>query len=114
MNYFSTHQWNIWIIGSTIGNGSTSVLNASQNIGSTSSASSKKEESEEFLSKQSEEEVVAVEEDEEEYLEEDVIDLRSFGPIGPLVVVDLIQLPHQAKEIKGWVVQQGLLLLLLL
>lgn len=51
------------------------------------------------------------EDDDDDYLEEDVIDLRSFSPIGSLFIVDLIHLPHQAKEIKGWTVQQGLFLL---
>jgi len=41
-------------------------------------------------------------------LEEDVIDLRSFAPIGPLVMVELLTLPHQAKEVHGWVMQQGM------
>ena len=58
--------------------------------------------------KPSNEENTGIVEDEEgDFLEEDVIDLRSISPIGPLVVIDLIQLPYQAKEIKGWTVQQG-------
>jgi len=73
-----------------------------ENTGLTPSSASKKEESLQNATKSEENE----EEDDEDYLEEDVIDLRSFSPIGPLVVVDLIHLPHQAKEIKGWTVQQ--------
>ena len=90
------------------GTPSTSMLNSANgsrmpanenSTGITPSSASKKEES---LQNENEED------DEEDYLEEDVIDLRSFSPIGPLIVVDLIHLPHQAKEIKGWTVQQGI------
>jgi len=44
--------------------------------------------------------------DDEDYVEEDVIDLRSFSPIGPLIMVELLELPHQAKEMNGWTIQQ--------
>ena len=45
--------------------------------------------------------------DDEDYVEEDVIDLRSYSSIGPLIMVELLQLPHQAKEMNGWTIQQG-------
>ncbi|XP_057317605.1 dynein axonemal intermediate chain 7-like isoform X2 [Hydractinia symbiolongicarpus] len=44
--------------------------------------------------------------DEEDYIEEDVIDLRSFSPIGSLIMIELIQLPPQAKEVNDWVIQK--------
>lgn len=46
--------------------------------------------------------------DEDDLLDEDVIDLRSFAPMGPIVYIELLQLPPQAKEMNGWTMQQGI------
>ena len=44
----------------------------------------------------------------EDVMDEDVVDLRLFSPIGRLIHVHLLQLPPQAKEVGGWMMQQGL------
>ena len=52
-------------------------------------------------------------ENEKESLLETIIDLRQYRPLGRIFIVDLLELPPQAKEIKGWVMQQGWMFLLL-
>ena len=44
----------------------------------------------------------------EDLADDDIVDLRLFSPMGSLICVDLLQLPPQPKEVKGWVMQQGL------
>ena len=41
-------------------------------------------------------------------VDEDVVDLRLFSPLGRLVHIHLLQLPPQAKEVGGWRMQQGM------
>ena len=48
---------------------------------------------------------VLYEEEEEE--DDDVVDLRAFGAIGPLMFIELLDLPPQPKMVKGWTMQQS-------
>ncbi|KAJ7373528.1 Protein casc1 [Desmophyllum pertusum] len=43
------------------------------------------------------------EEDEED---DDVVDLRAFSAIGPLMFIELLDLPPQPKVVNGWIMQQ--------
>lgn len=45
----------------------------------------------------------------DDLIDDDVVDLRLFSTMGPLIYIDLLQLPPQPKEVKGWVMQQGIL-----
>ncbi|XP_073245123.1 dynein axonemal intermediate chain 7-like [Porites lutea] len=49
-------------------------------------------------------EVSGLEEEEEE--DDDVVDLRAFSAIGPVVFIELLELPPQPKIVKGWIMQQ--------
>ena len=49
----------------------------------------------------------AGEEEEEEEMEEDEIDLRSHGPAGGLVVMEILELPSPAKTVGQWTVRKG-------
>ena len=44
------------------------------------------------------------EEDEED---DDVVDLRAFSAIGPLMFIELLDLPPQPKVVNGWIMQQS-------
>ena len=46
-----------------------------------------------------------LEEDEEE--DDDVVDLRAFSAIGPIMFIELLELPPQPKMVKGWTMQQS-------
>jgi len=52
---------------------------------------------------------VAVENDleEEEEEDDDVVDLRAFSAIGPVMFIELLELPPQPKVVKGWTMQQS-------
>ena len=45
-------------------------------------------------------------EDEEEE-DDDVVDLRAYSAIGPLMFIELLELPPQPKVVRGWTMQQG-------
>lgn len=45
-----------------------------------------------------------LEDDEEE--DDDVVDLRAFSAIGPIMFIELLELPPQPKVVKGWTMQQ--------
>lgn len=47
----------------------------------------------------------ALEEEEEE--DDDVVDLRAFSAIGPLMFIELLDLPPQPKVVNGWIMQQS-------
>lgn len=54
-------------------------------------------------------EVAAVAEgtlDEEEEEDDDVVDLRAFSAIGPIMFIELLELPPQPKVVRGWTMQQ--------
>ncbi|XP_029189944.2 dynein axonemal intermediate chain 7 homolog isoform X2 [Acropora millepora] len=44
-------------------------------------------------------------EDEEEE-DDDVVDLRAYSAIGPLMFIELLELPPQPKVVRGWTMQQ--------
>ena len=56
---------------------------------------------------QQNEQAVVEDVDEDDFLDEDVIDLRCFTPMGPIIYIELLQLPPQPKEVNGWFMQQG-------
>ena len=43
----------------------------------------------------------------EEEEEDDVVDLRAFSAIGPLMFIELLDLPPQPKVVNGWIMQQS-------
>ena len=45
--------------------------------------------------------------DEEEEEDDDVVDLRAFSAIGPLMFIELLDLPPQPKVVNGWIMQQS-------
>ena len=45
--------------------------------------------------------------EEEEEMEEDEIDLRSHGPAGGLVVMEILELPLPAKTVGQWTIRKG-------
>ena len=45
--------------------------------------------------------------DEEEEEDDDVVDLRAFSVIGPLMFIELLDLPPQPKVVNGWIMQQS-------
>lgn len=49
-------------------------------------------------------EASGLEEEEEE--DDDVVDLRAFSAIGPIMFIELLELPPQPKIVKGWIMQQ--------
>lgn len=50
-------------------------------------------------------ETSGLEEEEEE--DDDVVDLRAFSAIGPVMFIELLELPPQPKIVKGWIMQQS-------
>ena len=46
-----------------------------------------------------------IEEEEEE--DDDVVDLRAFSAIGPVMIIELLDLPPQPKLANGWIMQQS-------
>ena len=50
-------------------------------------------------------EASGLEEEEEE--DDDVVDLRAFSAIGPVMFIELLELPPQPKIVKGWIMQQS-------
>lgn len=44
--------------------------------------------------------------DDEEEEDDDVVDLRAFSAIGPLMFIELLDLPPQPKVVNGWIMQQ--------
>ena len=50
-------------------------------------------------------EASGLEEEEEE--DDDVVDLRAFSAIGPIMFIELLELPPQPKIVKGWIMQQS-------
>ncbi|XP_070553155.1 dynein axonemal intermediate chain 7-like isoform X9 [Ptychodera flava] len=67
-----------------------------------------KKEGEEETKKEEEAEQAPVEEEEEEEIEEDedVVDLRQYQPLGGVMYFDLLHLPPQPKNAKGWLMTQ--------
>ena len=49
--------------------------------------------------------------DEEEEEDDDVVDLRAFSAIGPVMFIELLDLPPQPKVVNGWIMQQSMCLL---
>lgn len=48
-------------------------------------------------------------EKEEEIIDENIVDLRQFTPLGGVYHIDALKLPPQAKQVKGWImVEVGL------
>lgn len=45
--------------------------------------------------------------EEEEEEDDDVVDLRAFSAIGPIMFIELMELPPQPKVVKGWTMQQS-------
>ncbi|XP_075754692.1 dynein axonemal intermediate chain 7 isoform X3 [Pelodiscus sinensis] len=45
---------------------------------------------------------VATDENEEEIIDENVVDLHQFTPVGGVYLIDALKLPPQAKQINGW------------
>ena len=53
-------------------------------------------------------ESAAVFDDEDDFLiDEDVVDLRSFSPVGPIINIELLELPPHRKQVNGWIIQQS-------
>ena len=53
-------------------------------------------------------ESVAVFDDDDDFLiDEDVVDFRSFSPVGPITNIELLKLPLQPKQINRWIIQQS-------
>ena len=46
--------------------------------------------------------------DEEEEEDDDVVDLRAFSAIGPVMFIELLDLPPQPKVVNGWIMQQSM------
>ncbi|XP_006027400.1 protein CASC1 isoform X1 [Alligator sinensis] len=42
-------------------------------------------------------------EKEEEIIDENIVDLRQFAPLGGVYHIDALKLPPQAKQVKGWI-----------
>eukprot|EP00795_Rhopilema_esculentum_P011349 gene11349-21540_t len=66
----------------------------------------KKEEVAEMEDKPTESEIKTFEEDDEDLLDEDVVDLRSFSPMGPVAFIELLELPPQKQKVDHWYMQQ--------
>ena len=52
-------------------------------------------------------ESAAVFDDDDFLIDEDVVDLRSFSPVGPIINIELLELPPQPKQVNGWIIQQS-------
>ena len=52
-------------------------------------------------------ESAAVFDDDDFLIDEDVVDLRSFSPVGPIIDIELLELPPQPKQVNGWIIQQS-------
>ena len=63
----------------------------------------------ELLDKDEPEGVAEPLEDEDDFDEDDddVVDLRAFSVVGPVLDVRLLELPPQPKHVGGWTIQQG-------
>jgi len=53
-----------------------------------------------------EDELSEVLQPDEDFVDENVVNLRSHNIMGPLVFIELLELPMQAKEVSGWIMQQ--------
>ena len=45
--------------------------------------------------------------DDEEEEDDDVVDLRAYSAIGPVMFIELLELPPQSKIVRGWTMQQS-------
>lgn len=45
--------------------------------------------------------------DDEEEEDDDVVDLRAYSAIGPVMFIELLELPPQPKIVRGWTMQQS-------
>ena len=61
----------------------------------------------EMEDKPTESEIKTFEEDDEDLLDEDVVDLRSFSPMGPVAFIELLELPPQKQKVDHWYMQQS-------
>ena len=52
-------------------------------------------------------------EDDDDDDDDDVVDLRAFGVVGPVIFLELLELPPQPKHIKNWTIQQSMFLTIL-
>ena len=52
-------------------------------------------------------ESAAVFNDDDFLIDEDVVDFRSFSPVGPIINIELLELPLQPKQTNGWIIQQS-------
>ena len=49
-------------------------------------------------------------EEDDDLLDEDVVDLRSFSPMGPTILIELLELPPQQQKVDNWLIQQSIIL----
>ena len=45
--------------------------------------------------------------DDDDFLDENVVDLRSFSPMGAIAFIELLELPPQQHKVNNWYMQQS-------
>ena len=60
-----------------------------------------------FLDKVDDVDVNILNDEDNEFIDETVVDLRSFSPMGPIAMIELLELPPQQKKANDWLMQQS-------
>ena len=53
-------------------------------------------------------EVKILDDEDDDFIDENVVDLRSFSPMGAIAFIELLELPPQQKRAKSWLMQQSI------
>ena len=48
-----------------------------------------------------------LDDEDDDFIDENVVDLRSFSPMGPIALIELLELPPQQKKVNNWLMQQS-------
>ena len=48
-----------------------------------------------------------LDDEDDDFIDENVVDLRSFSPMGSIALIELLELPPQQKKVNDWLMQQS-------
>jgi len=66
----------------------------------------KNEDSMDYFDKMDDVDVNILNDEDNEFIDETVVDLRSFSPMGAIAIIELLELPPQQKKANDWLMQQ--------
>ena len=60
-----------------------------------------------YFDKMDDVDVNILNDEDNEFIDETVVDLRSFSPMGAIAIIELLELPPQQKKANDWLMQQS-------